>query len=520
MSDDKLSDAEISNSINKLTDIYALKKDQLINLCISKKLNISGKVNKDLRPRLVRYFRGILKINDIDDSLDEEEKNLVIKESIENKIDTDKIEKQLESNDFSPDSDNNSNFNIFSDNFNESQHVLDSLNSNLSKIDEDIKNIFDNSNNLYYNNLEEIKNGQYNNIIEFKEPNSPNVIQEHIYEDIKYNNSAPLDHSKQLNLGNNIEKVKIIQQSDNFNNSNIQNNYISNNMNNTKMLIYKPDHFSGLENVRKFFKEYNKAGEINGWTDTDKVKFLSIFLKDTASTFLDNLEGRNNNLTWNEIETQFLDEFQPVGSDTILRTKLENRRQEDLESVTSFVNDIESLCRQLNSKITEEEICIYILRGLKEGILNAISMQDNSTLSKLKGNLRKFELTQFRINNRGCGSNDYKELLNKHVTKIEHFDIEKELKIAKLQMELEYNKKEINKLSEELKQIHVLEKYKNKNVNFDTKKNNYSRDDKYENSFNENKYRDESPYPGRMNYRSRESSLNRDYYRGNRGRTV
>jgi hypothetical protein len=291
-------------------------------------------------------------------------------------------------------------------------------------------------------------------------------------------------------------------------------------MNNTKMLIYKPDHFSGLENVRKFFKEYNKAGEINGWTDTDKVKFSSIFLKDTASTFLDNLEGRNDNLTWKEIETQFLDEFQPVGSDTILRTKLENRRQEDLESITSFTNDIESLCRQLNSKITEEEICIYILRGLKEGILNAISMQDNSTLSKLKGNLRKFKLTQYRINNRGCGSNDYKELLNKHVAEIEHFDMEKELKIAKLQMELEYNKKEINKLSEELKQIHILEKYKNKNVNFDTQNNNYSRDDKYENRFNENKYRDKSPYPGRTNYRSRESSLNRDYYRENRGRTV
>jgi len=37
----------------------------------------------------------------------------------------------------------------------------------------------------------------------------------------------------------------------------------------------------------------------------------------------------------------------------------------------------------------EEEICIYVLKGLKENILHTISMQDNTTFKNLKENLKK-----------------------------------------------------------------------------------------------------------------------------------
>lgn len=61
MSNHNLLNRKTSNYINTFTDFYGLKKVKLIDLCISKKYNISVKLNKDLQPRLVRFFRGIFK---------------------------------------------------------------------------------------------------------------------------------------------------------------------------------------------------------------------------------------------------------------------------------------------------------------------------------------------------------------------------------------------------------------------------------------------------------------------------
>ncbi|CAI6375302.1 unnamed protein product [Macrosiphum euphorbiae] len=182
--------------------------------------------------------------------------------------------------------------------------------------------------------------------------------------------------------------------------------------------MIRPDQFSGNEDVRKYFKQYEKAADVNGWKDEDKVRFLSIFVKVTASIFLENLEDKHNNWTWNNLKQEFLDEFQPMGYNTILKTRLENRRQGDTESIMSFVTAIENICRQLNKNMQEEEICTYILKGLKETVLHAISLHDNSNLKELKKNLKKFELMQFRINNRGPELSDYTEMLNEHVSQL------------------------------------------------------------------------------------------------------
>jgi len=50
----------------------------------------------------------------------------------------------------------------------------------------------------------------------------------------------------------------------------------------------------------------------------------------------------------------------------------------------------------------EKYIYTHILKELKEPVLNAISLLDNnSNLIKIKNNLKKYELLQFRINSRG-----------------------------------------------------------------------------------------------------------------------
>lgn len=185
----------MSESINKLTEIYSLKKYELVNICISKKLKFSGKVNKDLRPRLVRYFRGITQIADIDDSLTKEEKIIVQSKSVDDKVHIGKIKKQLRLKYSRSKSYKKSKSKKFSNNLNESQQVFESLNSSILKIDEDIKNLLDSSNIFYYNNLEVIKNEHYTHLLEFTKL-SPDDNRVFLCEDVLYVDPTLFVHSR------------------------------------------------------------------------------------------------------------------------------------------------------------------------------------------------------------------------------------------------------------------------------------------------------------------------------------
>lgn len=296
-------------------------------------------------------------------------------------------------------------------------------------------------------------------------------------------------------------------------------------------MVIKPDSSSGQDDIKQFFKQYEKAAEVNNWDDKEKMKLLSIFLKDTASIFLENLESINDNWTWANLKDKFLYEFQPIGYSILLKNKLENRRKENSES-TSYVTDIENLCRQLNKDMKEEEICIYILKGLKEPILNAISLHDNSNLRNIKNNLKKFELMQFRINSRDQNLNEYSKILNEQVLLLNKKTSEKaEIEIEELKRELAVRNKEyqkqISKLSDDIKQIHLFGSGQMKSVNFENEKydkinnSNYNRyddrDSSYEREMNfqrrKRDYREKSPYPGGDSRRNIEYNMDRRYSR-------
>ena len=69
----------------------------------------------------------------------------------------------------------------------------------------------------------------------------------------------------------------------------------------------QPNKFSGAihENVDSFIQKYNQASIINGWSKEQKKTFLSIYLQDTASTFLGNFGSINSDATWENIENAF-----------------------------------------------------------------------------------------------------------------------------------------------------------------------------------------------------------------------
>lgn len=88
MSDEKL--INLNLKISKLTDIYLLKKPDLISLCTSKKLKNTGTI-ENLRSRLSKYYKGVAELDDIEDTLTEKEKNTILTESLNNKIEINEL---------------------------------------------------------------------------------------------------------------------------------------------------------------------------------------------------------------------------------------------------------------------------------------------------------------------------------------------------------------------------------------------------------------------------------------------
>ncbi|KAE9533885.1 hypothetical protein AGLY_008964 [Aphis glycines] len=165
--------------------------------------------------------------------------------------------------------------------------------------------------------------------------------------------------------------------------------------------------------------------------------------------------------SWAKWQNEFLKEFHPTGYSMLLKTKFENCKQEDTKSIMSSVSDIENLCRQ-----------VY----------------------KNKGH---------------PGFTEYINILNKQIMQVGKYSVDRGEELST----------KINQLSNSTKKV----KFKN-NPNYRENSN----DRNTYRSFRHNsrirevrkdhyKYRNNSPYPNRSNYRYRELSVeySNRYYKNN-----
>jgi len=176
------------------------------------------------------------------------------------------------------------------------------------------------------------------------------------------------------------------------------NNQTETNKMDSKKLYFKPNIFSdsSSDSIDAFLKKYQRAASINGWSEQEKLQYLPAFLEGTALTFYENIEHQNFN-NWADLEKQLRNEFEHIAHKDMLRLLLEKRKQLDDELPMAFINEIESLCRRIDSDMAQQEITRYIMKGLKPNITRYIGILDNSTLKLLKDNIRKYEMVEFMI---------------------------------------------------------------------------------------------------------------------------
>jgi len=103
---------------------------------------------------------------------------------------------------------------------------------------------------------------------------------------------------------------------------------MSDNEDRKKTPFCKPVLFSGKfhENVNEFSKKIDRASIINKWTDTEKIKYLPMYLASTALIFFENLESKIENITWETIDKKFRLEFEPVAHNELLRTLIDKKK--------------------------------------------------------------------------------------------------------------------------------------------------------------------------------------------------
>lgn len=193
----------------------------------------------------------------------------------------------------------------------------------------------------------------------------------------------------------------------------------------------KPSKFSGAihESVDSFLNKYNRASSINGWTSEQKKSFLVIYLSDTALTFYENFEKTNPSADWNAIETSLRSEFEPIAQTHMLRTLLEKRKQLPDESIASYINEAQNLCKRIDPNMSQSELVHTIMKGLKPNIARYVGILDNNTLDDLKKNIRKYESVEFMLEGtQNQSTNDIKnQITREHVFNVEDIKTKKQL---------------------------------------------------------------------------------------------
>ena len=262
-------------------------------------------------------------------------------------------------------------------------------------------------------------------------------------------------------------------------------------MSENKKLYFKPSNFTGLtsENIDSFLKNYDRAVIINGWSEGKRTQYIPVFLEGFALTFYDNIMDSGEDIKWADLKNKFRLEFEPSAQTDMLRLMLEKRKQLPDEHMVSYINDAESLCRRIDSNMSQEQMVRNIIKGLNPSIVRYIGIARNENLTELKNNVRKYEMIEFMIEGQ---------------TPKNYFDFDTEIvKSILQQINTTKNAKEneINKLREELKNVRIMcnqlmNNDKNKQCHNNIEPNNLHifNDEQKQNKFNDQQWYTRTPH--------------------------
>jgi len=174
---------------------------------------------------------------------------------------------------------------------------------------------------------------------------------------------------------------------------------------------------------------------------------------------------------------------------------LKKRKQLPDEHTVSYINDAESLCRRIDSKMSQEEMVRNIMKGLKPSIARYIGIMGNQNLTELKSNVRKYEMVEFMITgDTPKTSLDFEtEIIKSKLQQINSNKIAKVDEIDKL-------REEINSLKITFDQLRNNEQNKQHQNNIERNNPNTFNNKQNQNKFNNQHWRTQEPQTYNTSY--------------------
>ncbi|UYV80153.1 ASPRV1 [Cordylochernes scorpioides] len=132
-----------------------------------------------------------------------------------------------------------------------------------------------------------------------------------------------------------------------------------------------PSTFSGDGNINpgQWLKEYERVSKYNRWDDTIKLANVVFYLNGTAGRWFDNDEESLNSCR--SFEEAFRGDV------------LKSRAQKAEESSESYIQEILSLCHQVNPRMEEGDIVAHIIKGISEDTYQVLVAKDIQTVDEI-----------------------------------------------------------------------------------------------------------------------------------------
>lgn len=160
-----------------------------------------------------------------------------------------------------------------------------------------------------------------------------------------------------------------------------------------------PSIFDGKSDVEEFIREYKLACKLNQWSDQLKIHYLPLYLKGPAKVLYENEIMPKQINTWAEIEVILRKFYTPVGIEDRIELEMLSRRQQPNETAEEYVQENIRLINKFNPNMMEDRKVKLVLYGLLPDIIaKVVCMGNNSTIERLRGNIRKTDLANYMVN--------------------------------------------------------------------------------------------------------------------------
>ncbi|UYV77965.1 K02A2.6-like [Cordylochernes scorpioides] len=145
-----------------------------------------------------------------------------------------------------------------------------------------------------------------------------------------------------------------------------------------------PSTFPGDGNINpgQSLKEYERVSKYNRWDETMEFANVVYYLNGTAGRWFDNNKESLN--SWRSFEDAFHGVF-GLQEDSARRAEevLKSRAQKAEESSESYIQEILSLCHQVNPRMEEGEIVAHIIKGISEDTYLVLVAKDIQTVDEI-----------------------------------------------------------------------------------------------------------------------------------------